>query len=156
MIDHMVWNSKKWYEGQMPNYIGKKIKMPLKPIPFYGDPNPYNGTGDVKTTILEITEDGSTATTTSGSFNYAGTICQVVIQTCGIVLNNRKDTKKINGTFQTFVCPRFLNDEQQNMPNSSSMPGWLCLSQIIENGGVLALYRLYSRLYCLFRKAMSL
>ena len=96
MIDHMVWNSKKWYEGQMPNYIGKKIKLPLKPIPFYGDPNPYNGTGDVKTTILEITEDGSTATTTSGSFNYAGTICQVVIQTCGIVLNNRKDTKKIN------------------------------------------------------------
>jgi len=57
-IDHMIFNSKKWYEGQMQNYIGKKIKLPLKPIPFYGDPNPYNGTGDVKNTILSITENG--------------------------------------------------------------------------------------------------
>lgn len=24
-IDHMIFNSKKWYEGQMQNYIGKKI-----------------------------------------------------------------------------------------------------------------------------------
>lgn len=24
-IDHMIFNSKKWYEGLMPNYIGKSI-----------------------------------------------------------------------------------------------------------------------------------
>lgn len=158
MIDHMILDLQKYYKGQVPNYIGRKIKLPLKPIPFYGDPNPYNGTGDIKSTILEITEDGATATTTSGSFNYAGTICQVVIQTCGIVLNNGKDTKKINGTFQTFVCPRFLNDEQQNMPNSSSMPGWLCLSQIIENGGVSSspLTHLYQGLRHLLDRKVAL
>ena len=25
-IDHMIFNSKKWYEGQMPSYLGKSIK----------------------------------------------------------------------------------------------------------------------------------
>lgn len=33
---------------------------------------------------------------------------------------------------------------------------WYKLEDLIKNGGVLALYRLYSRLYCLFRKAVSL
>ena len=26
-IDHMIFNSKKWYEGQMPSYLGKSIKV---------------------------------------------------------------------------------------------------------------------------------
>lgn len=69
MIKELIFQKQKWYQSEMPNYIGKKIKLPLKPIPFYGDPNPYNGTGDVKNTILSITENGATATTTSGYYN---------------------------------------------------------------------------------------
>lgn len=27
VVDHMIYNNKKWFEGNVPNYIGKKISM---------------------------------------------------------------------------------------------------------------------------------
>lgn len=43
-IDHMIFNSKKWYEGQMPNYIGKTIKAPSNYLDSY-----YSTPGQNKT-----------------------------------------------------------------------------------------------------------
>lgn len=130
MIDHMILNLKKYYESEVPYLVGKNIRLPEKSIPFYGDPNPYNGVGDIKNAILSIEQNGATATTTSGFINYAGTTCQVVMQASGIVEIDGKDTGNINGTYQTFVNLRYPKNER------SSMPGWLCLSQILQNGGV--------------------
>lgn len=33
-IDHMIFNSKKWYEGQMPCYVGKTIRA-LRSVTSY-------------------------------------------------------------------------------------------------------------------------
>lgn len=130
MIDHMILNLKKYYESEVPYLVGKNIRLPEKSIPFYGDPNPYNGVGNIKNAILSIEQNGATATTTSGFINYAGTTCQVVMQASGIAEIDGKDTGNINGTYQTFVNLRYPKNER------SSMPGWLCLSQILQNGGV--------------------
>ena len=152
MIDHMILNLKKYYESEVPYLVGKNIRLPEKSIPFYGDPNPYNGVGDIKNAILSIEQNGATATTTSGFINYAGTTCQVVMQASGIVEIDGKDTGNINGTYQTFVNLRYPKNERR------SMPGWLCLSQILQNGGVSSslLTQLYQGFQCVFtpRKAV--
>lgn len=152
MIDHMILNLKKYYESEVPYLVGKNIRLPEKSIPFYGDPNPYNGVGDIKNAILRIEQNGATTTTKSGFINYAGTTCQVVMQASGIAKIYGKDTGNINGTYQTFVNLRYPKNERR------SMPGWLCLSQILQNGGVSSslLTQLYQGFQCVFtpRKAV--
>ena len=32
MIDHMIMNSKKYWEGDMPCYVGKTFKSPISPV----------------------------------------------------------------------------------------------------------------------------
>ena len=130
MIDHMILNLKKYYESEVPYLVGKNIRLPEKSIPFYGDPNPYNGVGDIKNAILRIEQNGATTTTKRGFINYAGTTCQVVMQASGIAEIYGKDTGKINGTYQTYANLRYPKNDR------GSMPGWLCLSQILQNGGV--------------------
>ena len=151
MIDHMILNLKKYYESEVPYLVGKNIRLPEKSIPFYGDPNPYNGVGNIKNAILSIEQNGATATTTSGFINYAGTTCQVVMQASGIAEIDGKDTGNINGTYQTFVNLRYPKNER------SSMPGWLCLSQILQSGGVTSslLTHVYHA-FILARKELSM
>ena len=35
MIDHMIMNSKKYWEGDMPCYVGKTFKSPTSPVTKY-------------------------------------------------------------------------------------------------------------------------
>ena len=133
MIDHMILNLKKYYESEVPYLVGKNIRLPEKSIPFYGNPNPYNGVGDIKNAILRIEHNGANTT------KYAGTTYQVVMQASSIAEIDGKDTGNINGTYQTFVNIRYTKNEHR------SMPGWLCLSQILQNGGVLR--RLLTHVY---------
>ena len=35
MIDHMIMNSKKYWEGKMPYYVGKNFKSPTSPVTKY-------------------------------------------------------------------------------------------------------------------------
>lgn len=50
----------------------------------------------------------------------------------------------------------YFTIKNDNNNNHKGERYWYKLETLIKNGGVLALYRLYSRLYCLFRKAVSL
>lgn len=124
MIKELIFSGKKYFEGQVPNYIGKTITFPEKPCLFFS-PTAKAGEGDIALDVFM--GDGDSAKVLP-----ANSTAEVVSQMSGQVTMNgnyKSAYAKFNNTYQTFVLLRgakaFTNWDR-----------WISLTELIQNGGV--------------------
>ena len=131
----MLFDDRKWFEGQVSNLIGKNIMLPSSACAFFKISEIMPGEGDIKNVKLDISlGDG---TTTSHSLKLNNMTAQIVGQisgTCDTFLGDIRKTKykeEFMGTYQTFLMVRFPS----SVDFSGSYDRFISLTEVLQNGG---------------------
>lgn len=122
MIDHMIVDLKKYYQSQMPNYVGRKIRCTSLPLTQYAFPLNENGNGYIGL---------KPSTGSSPDLNNWTTVIGQAFE---------------NNSIYLLIYAEAINDN-----TGTAFPFWIKLSDLIQNGGVrhsllVRVYHVVSRL----------